>query len=269
MPRFVNVDPCVFLSVHWADWAGAFGHRRLAAVAKSLGLSVEGLVEYVAESPPRAVGVARLLCKLANYGRVCQYAATGRPCGYARLQVPYVEVEQDPRLSRRLVVLSPCALLDIELLKVGKRGVKPSRYPPVKWRLEAPLIYRLGGIEALRNRPKETLLRLLEEKEPWLLQLYRERGVIYIANQKWCSGRCRRQVHLAEWLVWLTTGRLVGVAVESLSQHAINGNVASPNAMSDVVSSNAVFPAFMSTPRESRTQSVSRGIVESRVGDGK
>jgi len=60
MPRSVDVDPCVFLSTHWADWVGAFGRRRLAAVAKSLGLSVEGLVEYVAESPPRAVGVARL-----------------------------------------------------------------------------------------------------------------------------------------------------------------------------------------------------------------
>jgi len=51
--------------------------------------SVEGLVEYVAESPPPAVETARLLCKLANYGRVCQYAVTGRPGGYARLQVPH------------------------------------------------------------------------------------------------------------------------------------------------------------------------------------
>jgi len=260
----VDVDPCVFLSVHWEDWVGAFGHRRLAAVAKSLGLSVEGLVEYVAEQPPRAVGVARLLCKLANYGRVCQYAATGRPGGYARLQVPYAEVEQDPHLSRKLAALSPCALLDVELLRVGKRGVKPSRYPPVKWRLEAPLIYRLGGIEALRNRPRETLLRLLEEKEPWLLQLYRERGVVYIANQKWRSGRCRRQVHLAEWLVWLTTGRLVGVAVDSISQHAVNDN-----AVGDVVSTNAVFPAFVSTPWGCRKQTAPRGIVESRVEDVK
>jgi len=211
MSRPVDVDPCVFLSVHWADWVGAFGHRRLVSVAKSLGLSVEGFVEYVAEQPPRAVGVARLLCKLANYGRVCQYAATGRPGGYARLQVPYVEVEQDPHLARKLVVLSPCALLDVELLRVGKRGIKPSRYPPIKWRLEAPLIYKLGGIEALRVRPWETLRRLLEEREPWLIQLYRERGVVYIANQRWCPGRCRRQVHLAEWLVWLDAGRLVGV----------------------------------------------------------
>jgi len=61
--------PClvdVVLSVYWADWVGAFGRRRFVSVAKSLGLSVEGLVEYVAEQPPRAVGVARLLCKLAN-----------------------------------------------------------------------------------------------------------------------------------------------------------------------------------------------------------
>jgi len=48
-------------------------------VVRSLGLTVEGLVEYVAEPPQRAVGVARLLCKLANIGRVRQYAATGRP----------------------------------------------------------------------------------------------------------------------------------------------------------------------------------------------
>jgi len=268
MPRFVDVDPCVFLSVHWADWVGAFGHKRLSAVAKSLGLSVEGLVEYVAEQPPRAVGVARLLCKLADFGRICQYAATGRPGGYARLQVPYVEVEQDPRLTRKLVALSPCALLDVELLRVGKRGVKPSRYPPVKWRLEAPLIYRLGGIEALRERPRETLLRLLEEKEPWLLQLYRERGVVYIANQRWCPGRCRRQLHLAEWLVWLTTGRLVGVSIESLSQHAVsNGYTA--NAMSDVISSNAVVSASVSTPWESRTQTGPRAVVESRLENGK
>jgi len=86
MPLFVNDDPCVFLSVHWADWVGAFGRRRYAAVARSLGLSVEILVEYVAEQPPRAVGVARLLCKLANYSRLCQYAATDRPSGYAPLQ---------------------------------------------------------------------------------------------------------------------------------------------------------------------------------------
>jgi len=93
------LTPCVFLSVYWADWIGAFGHRRLAAVAKSLGLSVEGLVECVAEQPPRAVGVARLLCKLAIYGRVCQCAATGRPGGYVRLQLPYAEVEQDPPVA--------------------------------------------------------------------------------------------------------------------------------------------------------------------------
>jgi len=259
MPRYADVDPCVFLSTHWADWVGAFGRRRLASVARSLGLSVEGLVEYVAEQPPRAVGVARLLCKLANYGRVCQYAAAGRPGGYARLQVPYIEVEQDPRLAHKLTALSPCALLDVEVLRVGKRGVKPSRYPPVKWRLEAPLIYRLGGIEALRERPWENLRRLLWEKEPWLVKLYRKRGIVYIANQRWCSGRCRRQVHLAEWLVWLDTGRLVGVTVESLSQHAVD----------DVVSSNAVVPAFVSTPWESRTQTGPRGIVESRFEDGK
>jgi len=106
MSRFVDVDPCVFLSVHWADWVGAFGHRRLASVAKSLGLTVEGLVEYVAEQPPRAVGVARLLCKLADYGRVCQYAATGRPGGYARLQMPYIVVEQDLCLERKFATLS-------------------------------------------------------------------------------------------------------------------------------------------------------------------
>ena len=52
-------------------------------MAGSLGLSVEGLVEYVAEFPLRAL--ARLLCRLADLGRVCQYAATGKPGGYARL----------------------------------------------------------------------------------------------------------------------------------------------------------------------------------------
>jgi len=211
MPRRVSdVDPCVFLSVHVEDWAGAFSGA-VVEVARRMNMSPEELVSYVAYSPPQAATVASLLCKLANFGRVCQYAVTGKPDGYARLQVPYVEVEQDPRLTRKLVALSPCALLDAELLRVGKRGVKPSRYPPNKWRLETPLIYKLGGIEALRVRPWETLRRLLQEKEPWLLQLYRERGVVYIANQRWCPGRCRRQVHLAEWLVWLDTGRLVGV----------------------------------------------------------
>jgi len=205
-----DVDPCVFLSVHAEDWAGAFGGA-VVKVAKRMNMSLEELVSYVAYSPPQAMTVASLLCKLANFGRVCQYAATGRPGGYARLQVPYVEVDQDPRLTRKLVTLSPCALLDVELLRVGKRGVKPSRYPPAKWRLEAPLIYRLGGIKALRVRPWENLRQLLWEKEPWLVELYRERGVVYIANQRWCSGRCRRQVHLAEWLVWLDTGRLVGI----------------------------------------------------------
>ena len=205
-----DVDPCVFLSVHAEDWAEVFGEA-IVKVAKRMNMSLEELVSYVAYSPPQAATVASLLCKLANFGRVCQYAATGRPSGYARLQVPYVEVEQDPRLARKLVVLSPCALLDVELLKAGKRGVKPSRYPPAKWRLEAPLIYKLGGIKALRERPWENLRRLLWEREPWLVQLYREKGVVYIANQRWCSGRCRRQVHLAEWLVWLDAGRLVGV----------------------------------------------------------
>jgi len=89
-----------------AEWVEALGRRRLAAVARLLSLSVEGLVEYVAEPPLKAVGVARLLCKLANYGRVCQYAATGRPGGYARLQVPYVVVEQGPRLERKFATLS-------------------------------------------------------------------------------------------------------------------------------------------------------------------
>jgi len=211
MPRRVSdVDPCVFLSVHVEDWAGAFGNAAVEA-ARRLHMSLEELVSFVAYSPLQAATVASLLCKLANFGRVCQYAVTGRPGGYARLQVPYAEVEQDPRLARKLVVLSPCALLDADLLKAGKRGVKPSRYPPTKWRLEAPLIYRLGGINALRVRPWENLRRLIQEKEPWLVELYREKGVVYIANQRWCSGKCRRQVHLAEWLVWLDAGRLVGV----------------------------------------------------------
>jgi len=212
MARFAvrDVDPCVFLSVHVEDWVGTFGEA-IVKVAKRMNMSLEELVSYVAYSPPQAVTVASLLCKLSNFGRVCQYAATGRPGGYARLQVPYVEVERDPRLARKLVALSPCALLDADLLKAGKRGVKPSRYPPVKWRLEAPLIYKLGGIEALRERPWETLRRLLWEREPWLVQLYHEKGIVYIANQRWCSGKCRRQVRLAEWLVWLDAGRLVGV----------------------------------------------------------
>jgi len=50
-----------------------FGSRYLAAV----------LVEYVAESPLRTL--ARLLCKLADLGRVCQYVATRRQGYYARL----------------------------------------------------------------------------------------------------------------------------------------------------------------------------------------
>jgi len=211
MPRRVSdVDPCIFLSIHVEDWARAFGEAIVEA-ARRLRMSLEELVSFVAYSPLQATTVASLLCKLANFGRVCQYAVTGRPGGYARLQVPYAEVEQDPRLARKLVVLSPCALLDTDLLKAGKRGVKPSRYPPTKWRLEAPLIYKLGGINALRVRPWENLRRLIQEKEPWLVELYREKGVVYIANQRWCSGKCRRQVHLAEWLVWLDTGRLVGV----------------------------------------------------------
>jgi len=89
-------------------------------VAKSPGLSVKGLVEYVAESPPRAVGVARLLCKLANYGRVCQYAATGRPSDYAPLQILCTEEGQGLRPMHERVVLFPYALLDAKLLQLGK-----------------------------------------------------------------------------------------------------------------------------------------------------
>jgi len=83
MLHSVDVDPCVFLSTHWADWVGVFGRRRLAAVARSLGLTVEGPVEYVAEFPLWTL--ARLLRRLADLGRVCQYAATGKPGGYAHL----------------------------------------------------------------------------------------------------------------------------------------------------------------------------------------
>jgi len=54
-------------------------------------------------------------------------------------------------LLRKLVVLSPCALLDADYSEWG-RGVKPSRYPPVKWRLEASPIYRLGGVEVPEAR---------------------------------------------------------------------------------------------------------------------
>jgi len=215
-----DVDPCVFLSVRAEDWIGAFG-KAIVKVAKRMNMSLEELVSYVAYSPPQATTVASLLCKLANFGRVCQYAATGRPGGYARLQVPYAEVEQDPRLTRKLVVLSPCALLDADLA-ASRRSLTPSRYPPNKWRLEAPLIYRLGGIKALRERPWENLRRLLWEKEPWLVELYRERGVVYIANQRWCSGRCRRQVYLAEWLVWLDAGRLVGVSIDAVGLRRVS-----------------------------------------------
>jgi len=94
-----DVDPCVFLSVHVEDWVGAFGGA-VVKVAKRMNMSLEELVSYAAYSPPQAVTVASLLCKLANFGRVCQYAATGRTGGYARLRVPYAEVEQDPLLSR-------------------------------------------------------------------------------------------------------------------------------------------------------------------------
>jgi len=215
-----DVDPCIFLSVHAEDWAGAFGEA-IVKVARRMNMSPEELVSYVAYSPPQAMTVASLLCKVADFGRVCQYAVTGRPGGYARLQVPYVEVEQNPRLTRKLVTLSPCALLDADLA-ASRRSLPPSRYPPNKWRLEAPLIYRLGGIKALRERPWENLRRLLWEGEPWLVELYREKGVVYIANQRWCSGRCRRQVYLAEWLVWLDTGRLVGVSIDAFGLRRVS-----------------------------------------------
>jgi len=77
-------------------------------VARSLGLSVESLVERVTESLSRAV--ARLLCKQADFSHICRYVATGKPGGYTRLKVPYAEVEQNPRLAHKLVTLSLCAL---------------------------------------------------------------------------------------------------------------------------------------------------------------
>jgi len=67
-----GVDPRVFFSARWAGRVVALGRRRLAAVAKPPGPWAKGVVEYVAVPPPRAL--ARLLCKLANNGRVCQYA---------------------------------------------------------------------------------------------------------------------------------------------------------------------------------------------------
>jgi len=79
--RVSDVDPCVFLSAHVGDWAGAFG-RAAVEVARRMRMSLEELVSYVAYSPPQAATVASLLCKLANFGRVCQYAAAARrlPC---------------------------------------------------------------------------------------------------------------------------------------------------------------------------------------------
>jgi len=71
-----DVDPCVFLSVHVEDWVGAFGGA-VVRVARRVNMSPEELVSYVAYSPPQAVTVASLLCKLADFGRVCQYAVTG------------------------------------------------------------------------------------------------------------------------------------------------------------------------------------------------
>jgi len=73
-----DVDPCIFLSVHVEDWVGAFGGA-VVNVAKRMNMSLEELVSYVAYSPPQAATVASLLCKLADFGRVCQYAVTGRP----------------------------------------------------------------------------------------------------------------------------------------------------------------------------------------------
>jgi len=67
-----GVEPRVFLSARWAGRVVALERRRLAAVAKPPGPWAEGLVECTAESSLRAL--ARLLCRLANNGRVCQYA---------------------------------------------------------------------------------------------------------------------------------------------------------------------------------------------------
>jgi len=72
-----GVDPCVFFSARWAGRVVALGRRRLAAVAKPPGQWVEGLVECAAT--PLLGALARLLCRLADFGRVCQYAAMAGP----------------------------------------------------------------------------------------------------------------------------------------------------------------------------------------------
>lgn len=186
-----SVDPCVFLSRRVEEWELAFGPalRRAASVFH---LSVEELVEWVGEMPSRARLVATAVYKQLRKplgAEFLQYVEEGRINGKARIQVPAVEVEQNSLFSR-YVGLSPCKLLE---------GVDVNT-----WKLNAYPIYKWAGASGLRRDPWRSVR---PPEEVW--RVFEERGVVYVANQKvFRGGVWRRQIHLAEWLLWLKHGTL-------------------------------------------------------------
>lgn len=185
------VDPCVFLSRRVEEWELAFGSalRRAASV---FDLSVEELVEWVGEVPSRARLVAKAVLENSTKflgGELYQYAAEGKVSGRARIEVPVVEVEQNPLFSR-YVGLSPCKLLE---------GVDVDA-----WKLNAYPIYKWAGASGLRRDPWRSVK---PPEEVW--RVFEEKGLVYVANQKVLRGGVwRRQIHLAEWLLWLKHGTL-------------------------------------------------------------
>lgn len=192
MPGLYSVDPCVFLSRRVEDWERAFGPA-LGTVARFFKMTVEELVEWVGVFPIKAREVAYLIYKTAARPlgeEFLQYVAEGKISGRARIEVPHAEVEQNSLFSR-YVGLSPCKLL--EEVDVDA------------WKLNAYLIYKWAGSAGLRRDPWRSVR---PPEEVW--RVFEEKGLVYVANQKvYRGGAWRRQIHLAEWLVWLKYGSLV------------------------------------------------------------
>ncbi|MCC6020498.1 MAG: hypothetical protein LM577_03930 [Thermoproteaceae archaeon] len=191
MPLRARVDPCIFLHRDPNDWQLLLAPDLIKALARSVGArDVDELVRRAGESLPKMyLALVGLRISGPYRHEWAAYARMGWIAPGARMRWPSAPngVELGVYLQ-----LSPCFLL-----------APYSEYKKT-WRDRAASYFR-AVLETCQASRRSYLDGFREAFPRWLRELGWSRGYVWVANTRY---RGRRNVHLAEWLYWLDTGRM-------------------------------------------------------------
>ncbi|MEM3833886.1 hypothetical protein [Pyrobaculum sp.] len=189
-----KVDPCIFLHAEPGDWTLLLGEEMVDELLRRFGHLVHDVSELVSFALENPEAFHLGLRGLSVGGRFKEEWLLYVESGYVepRWRARWPPLAQGGYIDVRLQV-SPCFLLTV----LDKRRM-------YIWRYRASSIFH-WVTTVPRRRPLEVFRRAFP---PWLRELGREKGYVWVAWSKW---RDRYHRHLAEWLYWLDTGRMAHI----------------------------------------------------------